>query len=218
MKILLQLLGALLPLLALAQPRPLTSHLLRCLGAEEKAFHAAKRAGAVFDLNQKLIGELILVNGIEGSEVLLREACELPGGSPSVALLREIILRPRGWYRLTTQPDAVESNISKGLVADLNSSAPEILLSFLGQLQAEAPTADCLEKHIPGIKQLYLEVKWLQEEMDIDKITAGQRRLAAIFEQLAHPYEVLALCRADFQRKQKAQKAASGAEKKPPRP
>jgi hypothetical protein len=213
MKILMPLLGALLPAIVLAQPRPLTSHLLRCLGAEEKAFHTAKRTGALFDLNQKLIGELILVNGIEGSEVLLREACELPGGSPSVALLRELILRPKGWYRFTAETSAVESNISQELVIDLNAGASEILMQFLGQLQAEAPTPDCLEKYIPGVKKLYADVKWLQEEMDTAKITAGQQKLTAIFEQLERPYEVIARCRAEVQRRLKSKKTDKAAGK-----
>ena len=150
-----------------------------CLGAQEKRFHQTKAAGAFYDLNQRLIGELIQTSGVEGRPALLKQVCRNNEKS-SLHLLEAMLLDPKGWYVLK-QNSGTMGELTKELVRELNQTAPELLLNFLAGLQMQSPTPECLEKNIPGISKLNDEVKWLQEEVDLEKITNKRTRLAKIF-------------------------------------
>lgn len=191
-----------------AQRPQYSSELLVCLGLEEKAFHTKKQTGSTYDLNQKLIGELVLINRIDAPASVLQKVCHTQH-SPSVQLLEEMLLEPQGWWKLPEGKGA-EDSIAKELVKDLNQTMPEILLSYLGQLQAEAPDAKCLNKHVVGLKNLNLEVKWLQEEIDITKITNHKQRLRKIFEGIKKAPALFQRCRKETA---EAQAAAQAKEK-----
>jgi hypothetical protein len=209
------IIALILPSLALAQGRPLTSQLLLCLGEEEKALHQSKTTGAVYDLNQRIIGELILINGLEGSADLVKGACGAKG-SAAVWVMREMLLRPKSWFVLKPQNSTMENSISVELVKDLNMIVPEILLTYISMLQAESATPDCLEKHIPGLKKLHLDVRFLQEEVDLTKITKSEKRLAKIFARLSTPAPIQQKCREEAQRKLKSKKTDKGSGKPSP--
>lgn len=202
------LLIILLPGAALAQ----ASELMLCLGKEEKAFHAEKDTGPIYDLNQKLIGELITIPGIEAPRDVLRKVCRT-SGSPSQELLVEMLLNPTGWGIVTDKTTGLEKNIALELIKDLNQSTPEILLGFLAQLQAAAPDAHCLNRHIPGINTLNNEVKWLQEEVDIVKIAGRRKRLKRILLRMKKSKQIFAKCRAEAQSKSKSKKSDKSAGK-----
>lgn len=177
-----------------APPRP-SSRLLRCLGVEEKRFHAKKQTGAVYDLNQRLIGELVMINKIEGQKVLLDRICDKKSYSPSVGLMEAMLLMPYNWAAPGKTGTEIQDTIQRELIKDLNAGMPEIFLNFLGQLQAESPTPQCLNEKIPSIKSLNEDVKWLQEEVDLDKITGKRKRLQSIFAGIHQVEKLYAECR-----------------------
>lgn len=164
---------------ASAFERVSASRLLMCLGAQEKRFHQTKATGAFYDLNQRLIGELIQASGVEGQSALLKQVCR-NNEKASLHLLEAMLLDPKGWYVLK-QTSGTLGELTKELVRELNQAAPELLLNFLAGLQMQSPTPDCLEKNIPGISKLNDDVKWLQEEVDLEKITNKKTRLVKIF-------------------------------------
>lgn len=169
------------------------SELLRCLGQQEKVFHAEKATGALYDLNQKMIAELVQLSGVDGTPLLVKEVCRSQGKG-ALYLLEAILLDANQWYLIRPQTSALGGALSAELVKELNSSGPELLLSFLGALQMESPTPDCLEKNIPGVSQLYFEVKWLQEEIDLQKIAGKKKRLAKIFGGIHRAETYFAAC------------------------
>jgi hypothetical protein len=169
-------------------PRP-TSRLLVCLGAQEKSFHKQKAGGAFYDLNQRLISELLQTQGVDGTPMLLTQVCKKTERS-SIHLLEAMLLDPNGWYVIKTGP----TGLTRELMKEMAQAAPEMLLNFLAALQAEAPTPDCLEKHIPSLKKLNEEVKVLQEEMDLSKITNKKSRLTKIFAGVQRSDEIFAVC------------------------
>ena len=61
-----------------------TPELLKCLGAEEKAFHLKKDTGPSYDLNQRLIAEIIQIpnneEGHGGGDIRLRKDIFNPEG------------------------------------------------------------------------------------------------------------------------------------------
>lgn len=169
-------------------PRP-TSRLLVCLGAQEKTFHKQKAGGAFYDLNQRLISELLQTQGVDGTPALLKQVCKKTERS-SIHLLEAMLLDPNGWYMIKTG----STGLTRELMKEMAQAAPEMLLSFLAALQAEAPTSDCLEKHIPSLRKLNDEVKVLQEEMDLSKITNKKSRLTKIFAGVQRSDEIFAVC------------------------
>lgn len=176
-----------------ARPKAPPSELLRCLGQQEKVFHAEKATGALYDLNQKMIAELVQLSGVDGTPLLVKEVCRSQGKG-ALYLLEAILLDANQWYLIRPQTSALGGALSAELVKELNSSGPELLLSFLGALQMESPTPDCLEKNIPGVSQLYFEVKWLQEEIDLQKIAGKKKRLAKIFGGIHRAEAYFAAC------------------------
>ena len=189
--------------------RPYSSRVLKCLGKEEKALHLRKETGAVYDLNQRLIGELVLINRIDAETSLLKRICTMKG-SPSIGLLEGMLISPKGWSAPASTGNGVEDSIQKGLIDDLNQGLPEILLNFLGQLQAESPNATCLNEKIPGIKSMNEEVKWLQEEVDLTKITNRKERLEKIFAGIHQVDKYFAECRAADQSRAKSKNTIKG--------
>lgn len=176
-------------------PRP-ASRLLVCLGAQEKAFHKQKATGAFYDLNQRLISELLQTQGVDGTPALLAQICKKTERS-SIDLLEAMLLDPNGWYVIKTGT----TGLTRELMKEMASTAPEMLLTFLSALQTEAPTPDCLEKHIPGLKALNEEVKFLQEEMDLSKITNKKSRLSKIFAGIQRSEEIFAVCASEKSKK-----------------
>lgn len=166
-----------------ARPRTGPTRLMYCLGQQEKYFHARKITGPFYELNQTLMGELLQVPGLEASSVLLNRICK-PSPSAPLYLLEAIVLDPRDWWILKADLDPQRRTIAQELMREFRQMSPEILLSFLSSLQMIMPTANCLESHIPGLSKMYSDVKWLQEEVDLKKITLGHRRLIPLFSRL----------------------------------
>ena len=50
--------------------------LIKCLGAEEKMFHLKKQTGPLYDLNQRLISEMIQIPKAELDAEFYHEMCE----------------------------------------------------------------------------------------------------------------------------------------------
>jgi len=139
--------------LSYAAPKAPASKLLKCLGLQEKVFHQKKLSGALYELNQRMIAELVQLSGIDGNELLINQVCRSQREG-ALYLLEAILLDTRDWYIIRPQASSLGTSLSQELVKELNLSGPELLLSFLGQLQMESPTPDCLEKNIPGVNQL----------------------------------------------------------------
>jgi hypothetical protein len=187
-----------------SSPRVGPSKLMQCLGLQEQYFHKQKLAGPFVELNQAIIGELIQLTGIEGSKTLLRTVCR-PSKTRPLELIEAMLLDPHGWYAITPKLSGLELNISKELVKEMKQMLPEILLAFLSAVQGQMPTPDCLEKNIAGLTKLYQDVKWLQEEMDLSKITNARRRLVPIFKALHRYQEIAQMCE-----RSKSKKTATG--------
>jgi hypothetical protein len=169
------------------------SQLLICLGKIEKSYHKTKQLGPFYELNQNLINELTQVPGIEAQPEVLKKICKISPEAPLV-LLEEILLNPSSWHNLKKSESPVTQKIAKQLIKEMNQQSPEILLIFLGALQAQMPTHNCLEKYIPGLNHLYRDVKWLQEEMDLKKIASTKDRLVPIFNRLRDLKEITQAC------------------------
>lgn len=152
--------------------------ILRCLGLEEARFHKNKETGPLFNLNQKLISELVQIPGLRINQVDYRRICGQ--GNESLNLLEQILIQGKSLF-INTQ-EGMRRSITQGMIDDFVIGSKEIFLNFVSQIQMISPSADCLNKHIPALPKLLEEIKYLEDEVDIQKIF-GKKDLA-IFRRL----------------------------------
>ena len=72
---------------------------------------------------------------------------------------------PEKAFYIPEVDDTVELYTKRGLVKEIINRVPDILHSFISDLQAACPTPDCLEKKVPGLTEYHERLKYLQ--MDV---------------------------------------------------
>jgi hypothetical protein len=176
--------------------------LIKCLGEEEKKFHLKKDTGPLYDLNQRLISEMLQIPKAELDTEYFNEMCGKNSPSPALKLLE---LSIRHGDDIFMVPDSVvgsQRSVAEGMIDDYIESTKEIFLSFMTQIQALAPSADCLKVEIPEIDAFFTDIKYLQEDVDMKKIFAG--RDAKIFQKLLRYPQAFERCQARIKKKLKS--------------
>lgn len=184
----------LLPLSLIARER----EILKCLGTEEKRFHLKKEAGPLYDLNQRLIGEMVQIPKAELNKEDYRTICSGRNFSESWKLLELSIKKGPALFTVSST-SGQDKAITEGMISDYTESTREILLSFIAQIQALSPTPNCLKDNIPELDKFFTNVKYLQEEMDLKDIFRGTDQ--KIFEKLKNYPEAFEKCRALLKKK-----------------
>lgn len=162
MKYFLNLTILLFSLTAAAAP----SELLRCLGSEEQALHKAKSLGPDYQLNQQLISELIQVQNVDLAPEYLTKVCPLKITNPSRRLLALLLDKGPSVFSYKTQMTSLEKSIATSMLEDFMQSVQQSFLSYIASVQQEAPTADCLKKNIPELDLLFVDIKYLEEDVE----------------------------------------------------
>lgn len=175
--------------------------LLKCLGAEEKTLHLKKDMGPVYDLNQRLIAEIIQIPGVNISRETYNDICNAPGG-PSWNLLRLSIIKGKSIFQLPSSLSGSQKQITEGMIEDYIEATKEILLNFITQIQALAPDANCLKREIPQLETFFTEIKYLQDEVEVKTLFAKRDKM--LLKELKNYPEALQRCRARLNRKPKS--------------
>lgn len=197
MKCLVILLSFFLGLRAFAQ----TPTLLECLGAEEKRFHLAKKTGPVYELNQRLIAEMVQIPNSQIRPEELKLVCSKGRFSESWKLLERTILKGKNLFLVSSSLSDMQKGMTEGMVEDYVENSREILLNFISAIQAEAPSATCLKEEIPKLDEFFIQIKYLQEDVDIKKIFEGYDQ--KIFESLKDYPQAFDKCRERLKKKLK---------------
>ena len=156
-----------------------SSSILRCLGIEEARLHEQKVTGPIFNLNQRLISELIQIPGVRINQVDLRKICS-GKDHESLKLLEQILIQGKSLF-INTQA-GLQKSITQGMIDDFIIGSKEIFLNFVSQVQMLSPTPNCLNNNIPKLPKLLDEIKYLEDEVDISQIFA--RKELDIFNRL----------------------------------
>lgn len=175
--------------------------LLKCLGQEEKKFHLNKDTGPVYDLNQRLISEMIQIPKAELTTETFNEICANPGFSPSWKLLELSISQGKAIFQVN-EPDRIRRQMNQGMIEDYIEATREILLNFITQIQAQAPSANCLKEEIPQLDAFFTDIKYLQEDVDMKAIFG--KRDVRIFQKLKDYPQAFERCRARLKKKLKS--------------
>ncbi len=160
--------------------------LLQCLAKEESQLHKEKSLGALYHLNQDFLNELASTNDIALKKNFIDEICPGSKHSPSVGLLRLLLIKESDIYDLSlSEVDASMRPFKMGYINEFQKQVPRFFVQFVSGLQAEMPTPDCLDKAIPELRGLYERLKYLEEEITIHEVIKDKSKIEKIFTRLA---------------------------------
>ena len=177
--------------------------LLKCLGQEEKKFHLKKDTGPLYDLNQRLISEMIQIPHAELDADYFNEMCAKDVASPALKLLELSIREGKDIFEVPAKIVGSQREMAQGMIDDYLESTKDIFLNFMTQIQALAPSASCLKEEIPQIDAFFTDIKYLQEDVDMKKIFAG--RDVKIFQKLLGYSHAFERCRERIKKKLKSE-------------
>lgn len=128
--------------------------------------HENKESGPLFQLNQRLISELVQIPGLRINRVDYRRICGQ--GNESLKLLEQILIQGKSLFINTQQ--GMRRSITDGMIDDFIISSKEIFLNFISSIQMISPTPHCLNQHIPELPKLLERIKYLEDEVELQKI------------------------------------------------
>jgi hypothetical protein len=176
--------------------------ILKCLGEEEKRFHLKKETGPIYDLNQRLISELIQIPSIELQREDFLKVCAGNSFSESWKLLELTLNKGKKIFYIPSSIRGMQRGMAEGMIEDYIEASKEILLTFISQIQAQSPTVGCLKKEVPELDKFFFEIKYLQEDVDIRQIFEGKED--KIIDKLKNYPLAFEKCRADLKKKPKS--------------
>jgi hypothetical protein len=177
--------------------------IIKCLGEEEKKFHLKKDTGPLYDLNQRMISEMIQIPKAELDAEYFQEMCGKATPSPSLKLLELSITMGKEIFEVPHDIEGSQRQVAQGMIDDYIESTREIFLNFLTQIQTLSPTASCLKEEIPPLDAFLTDIKYLQEDVDMKKIFAG--RDVKLFKNLLGYPQAFERCRARIKKKLKSE-------------
>jgi hypothetical protein len=180
--------------------------LLQCLAREESHLHKQKTQGVLYRLNQEFINELATSNDIALKKNFVDEICSSKKHSPTVALLRSLLLHESSVYDLAlSEVDPAMRPFKMGYINEFQKQVPRFFIQYISGLQAEMGTPDCLKKAIPEIAFFNERLKYLEEEMSIHEVMKDKKKIESIFTKLQNIKSIKQNCELISERKLKAQ-------------
>ena len=178
--------------LTLKAEKPYQS-ILQCLGMEEMILHRKKVRGPIYDLNQKLISEVSSGNLMKVKEGIIKEICLGTDFSPSVNFLRNLLLKGKTIYEFDRENEKI-FRLQKAATETLQQKVPNLFFSYLISLQSLTNRADCLYKAILEFNYFIQRFRYLQEEINPQKLLNEKDKIATIFERLKKIEKVIRKC------------------------
>lgn len=172
--------------------------LVGCLGKEEQALHKQKRTGPVYKLNQLFLNDLVSAGDITLREAPFKKVCVNYVFTPSVDLMREILLDGEKIFILSRSiTNKNIRNFQLSAIEEIERVIPHIFFSYISDLQARTATPDCLNKYIPGLRFIQNRFKYLESEITPGELLKDKARIKGIFKALKSYPEIRKKCRAD---------------------
>ena len=183
------------------------NHLLQCLAKEEEALFKKTKQDALYRLNQEFVNELASSNDISIKSNFLSEICQSRTFSPSVGLLRLLMLKEQDIFDLSLSDiDPQLRPFKMGYIQEFQKQVPRIFISYISALQLEMSTPNCLEKRIPELKGLSESLKHLEMESTTKSLMANKNKIEAIFVKLKAIKAIKKSCYEEMLSKKRRQK------------
>ena len=174
-----------------------SNRLLHCLAKEEEMLSKRSVQNALFRLNQEFVNELASSNDIMLKKSFVDQICQSKEYSPSVGLLRMLLLKEHELYDLSLSGvDANMRPFKMGYINEFQKQVPRMFISYLAGLQSELATPDCLEKNIKELKGFSEKIKYLEENLTAHQLITQKGNLSTIFVKLKNFNEIKLKCEA----------------------
>ena len=183
------------------------NYLLRCLAKEEEGLHKKNVQDANFRLNQEFVNELASSNDINLKKNYVDDVCQSRSFSPSVALLRMLLLKEHQIYDLSlSEVDVSMRPFKMAYINEFQKQVPRIFIQYLSGLQSELATPDCLERYIPELAGFSEKIKYLEEEISAHQLITQKNKIESMFNKLKDFQTIKKKCIADKKRSESAMK------------
>jgi hypothetical protein len=190
-----------------------SSEILRCLGVEEQRLHKAKSQGPDYQLNQQLISELVQVQNVDLAPQFLKQVCGPKVVSPSKKFLYLLLDNGKSIFEFRNGISGLEKSIGDSMLDDFMVASQQLVLGYIATIQQESPTADCLKKNIPQLDLLYVDMKYLEEEIETKYLFKKKGLAEKILNKLANYPALFKKC-SPQEKVKKTDKSGSSAKRK----
>ena len=165
--------------------------LLKCLAQEEAQIHQQKLYNHRYHLNQEFFNSLASDAYVYLKEDLFERICQKNAHfGPAENLL--FILLTEGQKAFSFKEE--NYHLQKASVSNLLELLPQLLFQYLSNLQAQAPTPDCLEKNIPEAKYFMEQFRYLEGEIPTSQILGNKDKIRRLFEALKNYQQMFNRC------------------------
>jgi hypothetical protein len=168
-----------------AKAFPKGNLLLQCLAKEEESLHKKKAPSALYRLNQEFVNELASSNDINVKKVYVDEICQSKIYSPSIGLLRLLLIKEHELYDLSLS--GVDANMRPFKMAYINEfqkQVPRMFIQYVAGLQSELAGPKCLDQAVPELVGFNEKVKYLEEIITTHQLIANKNTFDVIFKKL----------------------------------
>lgn len=162
--------------------------------------------GPNYDLNQRLISEIVQIPNARFKEEYFKIICGKKNQS-SLKLLELSIHKGKELFEIPTHVTGMQLNMTQGMIEDYVDAVKEIFLNYISQIQSMSPTPTCLKEEIPELDQFFTEIKYLQEDVDMNVLF--EKKDEKIFDKLKSYPDAFKKCQARFKKKLKSPPKAS---------
>jgi len=163
-------------------PGAYANPLLECLGNEELEIHKEKVSGPIYSLNRHFVNKFASFSNISIKKNYLKDICHNKDFSPSVALLRSILLNEMDIYIISNEEIQKAQDLST--IDSFLNEIPHNFFAYLASLQNEAATPDCLEKRVKHLKSFTENIFYLESEFSAREIFQKKAMIRELFEDL----------------------------------
>lgn len=161
---------------------------LKCLGHEEKIYHQKKVAGARYQLNQKLISELVQLSKTIVFQKDTKELICKNRTSSSIKLLHVLIKDgAKSMYSAAPKLDVVQLSSDKKSIRELLNRSRYTFVRFINDLQTQVRKPNCIVNKIPQLRDFYYKSRYTIEDVGLKKLIKEIKDLDLIFKNFEDP-------------------------------
>jgi len=185
--------------------------ILCCLAQEEQALNDAHFAsGPLYKLNTTLIDEMRNIDGLWPTPEAEQQICHSPDFSPSVALVRELLMQGRKIFMADPRRDDLDvasDGLQNATAEALVERTPRIFFDYISSLQTVMGLPECLNRKIPPLKKFQDKLRDLESEKVAGKIVIPAQ-IEQIFNGLKNLDKYAKECAAEQKKRLQQQKQA----------
>jgi len=180
---------------------PLSFRITQCLGKEEERLHLPTSNKDFLSLNQQVISLFLNLPNITLKDEHFKMLCSNPIESNingvTEKILEILFLHFENSFKWVTK-EKMHKPVLESDINELLSKLPDLFNNYYLVVQKNAPTVDCLEKHIPDLSSFLIEIKYLSQEIPFQLIAQRQNHLKIILEAFKKRDQIYLECKKEL--------------------